>query len=243
MPRDAAEPARATWLALFPEGFEEHEAGGVVELVGYGGTDAERRARERFPQLVADAVEPGWEDRWRAFHVPVVIGPLWIGPPWEQPPGESTPVVIDPGRAFGTGAHATTRLCLELLVALRPGSLLDLGTGSGVVAIAAAKLGFAPVHAIDVDAAAAEAARRNADANGVAVAVRLADARTSPLPAADVAVANISLAAVEALAPRLACERFVSSGYLERDRPQPPAFDHLDRRTRDGWAADLFRRR
>ena len=126
---------------------------------------------------------PGWEDEWRRFHVPVVVGPLWIGPPWQESQPGSTPVVIDPGRAFGTGAHETTRLCLELLLELDRGSFLDVGCGSGVLAIAAARLGFAPVVALDVDESAVDATRRNAKANGVDLNVERADATSDSLPA------------------------------------------------------------
>src|SRR5205814_789757 len=98
-------------------------------------------------------------------------GRLWVGPPGEPPPAGLVPVVVDPGRAFGTGAHPTTRLCLELLQELAPGSLLDVGCGSGVLSIAAAKLGFAPVSAVDLDAVALEVTKANAAANGVDVAI------------------------------------------------------------------------
>ena len=100
-----------------------------------------------FPHADRTEVEAGWEDRWREFHRPVRVGPLWIGPPWETAPGDALAVVIDPGRAFGTGAHPTTRLCLELLLDLPRTSLLDVGCGSGVLSIAAARLGFGPSSA------------------------------------------------------------------------------------------------
>jgi ribosomal protein L11 methyltransferase len=147
--------------------------------------------------------------------------------------------VIDPGRAFGTGAHPTTRLCLELLLELSPGSLLDVGCGSGVLSIAAAQLGFAPVVAVDSDVAAAEATTTNATVNGVSVESYVLDALVGDLPPAETAVANIALVAVEALAPRLAVDRLITSGYLVRDVPALARFERVERRERDGWAADL----
>jgi ribosomal protein L11 methyltransferase len=172
----------------------------------------------------------------------VWVGPLWIGPPWEESPDDATAVVVDPGRAFGTGSHPTTQLCLGFLPDLTRGSILDIGCGSGVLSVAAAKLGFAPVVAVDRDPAAVEATRRNADANGVAVDVRQANALTAQLPAADVGVANIDLASVEALAPRLDVGRLVTAGYFHSRTPELVGFSHSDRRIDGGWAADLFDR-
>jgi ribosomal protein L11 methyltransferase len=186
-----------------------------------------------FELLDEREVEPGWEDRWREFHHGVVVGRFWVGPPWET-------VVVDPGRAFGTGAHPTTRLTLELLQEVEPGSLLDVGCGSGVLSIAAAKLGFAPVTGIDLDDAAVEATLANARVNGVEVAAHVADALQDELPPAEVAVANVALELVERLLPRLLCRAVVTSGYLDRDRPQAPGWTTVDRRERDGWAADLL---
>jgi ribosomal protein L11 methyltransferase len=184
-------------------------------------------------------VEEGWEDRWRAFHRPVRVGPLWVGPPWEQPDERSTAVVIDPGRAFGTGGHATTRLCLELLLEVPRGSLLDVGCGSGVLSIAAAKLGFEPVHALDLDPQAIEATMRNAAANGVAVDARVADAVDSELPETANAVVNVELALDGRIAPRLGCERVITSGYLASESLELPGYRREDRRDAEGWAADL----
>ncbi|MGH2936360.1 MAG: 50S ribosomal protein L11 methyltransferase [Gaiellaceae bacterium] len=176
----------------------------------------------------------GWEDAWKAFHHGVVVGRLWVGPPWEELPAGSIGVVIDPGRAFGTGAHATTRLCLELLQAVGPASVLDVGCGSGVLSIAAAKLGFAPVGAFDLDEVSLEVTRANAAANGVEVDV-LEEVRP-----AELAVMNIALEVVEGLLPKLPVERAITSGYLERDEPRAHGWQRVERRVRDGWAADLL---
>jgi ribosomal protein L11 methyltransferase len=236
---ERAEEARAVMIELFPAGFEEVVHGHGIELAAYGDLAAEERLRSALGETRSVEVAAGWEDRWREFHRPVRIGSLWVGPPWLAPPPDATPVVIDPGRAFGTGAHPTTQLALSLLLELRPGPLLDIGCGSGVLSIAAAKLGFAPVDAVDVDPVAVETALTNAASNGVVVGARRLDALTAEL-VADIAVANVSLAVVEALAGRLRCRRLVASGYLEADQPRLPGFRRVLRRASDGWAADLY---
>jgi ribosomal protein L11 methyltransferase len=181
-----------------------------------------------------DDVAEGWEDGWRAYHRGVRIGRCWVGPPWEEPPAGAIPIVIDPGRAFGTGAHATTRLCLELLQEVEPTSLLDVGCGSGVLSVAAAKLGFNPVNAVDIDAVALETTRSNADANRVAVEIG------TELRPSQLGVMNIALDVVERMLLELPAERAITSGYLERDEPQVDGWHVLNRRVRDGWAADLL---
>jgi ribosomal protein L11 methyltransferase len=237
-----AEEARAAMLALFPAGFEEVELPAELELAAYTDAAGEARLRERFGAGASAPVPGGWEEAWKRFHRPVRIGSLWVGPPWETPGAGALAVVVDPGRAFGTGAHPTTRLCLELLLEQAPSSLVDLGCGSGVVAVAAAKLGFAPVTALDSEAAAVEAARASAAANQVEIAVRHADVLAAPLPEAAVAVANIALPAVERLASRVQSPLLIASGYLEREQPRPPGWRSLQRRRQAGWAADIFAR-
>jgi ribosomal protein L11 methyltransferase len=231
---------RARFIELAPEGFEEIEGAEVVELAAYG--EAGLRVLSEFPSASVTEVQAGWEDRWRLFHRPVSIGPLWIGPPWERPPPGALAVVIDPGRAFGTGAHPTTRLCVEHLLDVPPGSLLDVGCGSGVLSIAAARLRFGPVIAIDSDPAAVEVAATNAALNGVAMQAILVDALVADLPRAQTAVANIALEAVEGLAPRLRVDRLVTSGYRSEDEPAIAGFEHAGRREREGWAADVYLR-
>jgi ribosomal protein L11 methyltransferase len=215
----------ALLLPFFPEGVEELDGAYAVYA---------EAPPTGFEVLEAVEVAEGWEDAWRQFHHGVVVGRLWVGPPWEEPPVGALGVVIDPGRAFGTGAHATTRLCLELLQEIEPASLVDVGCGSGVLAIAAAKLGFAPVSALDVDEVALEVTAANAAANHVAVEL------VTESPPAELAVMNIALHVVEALLPELPVERAIVSGYLERDAPRVEGWRSTERRVRDGWAADLL---
>jgi ribosomal protein L11 methyltransferase len=239
---ERVEEARAAMIALFPEGFEEVErADGSFELVAYTDAAGEERVWHVFGGARSSDVADGWEDRWRSFHRPIRVGGLWIGPPWERPPGDAISVVIDPGRAFGTGAHPTTQLCLQLLQEIVPGSLLDVGCGSGVLSIAAALLGFEPVTAVDVEVPAVEATLLNARANGVRVDAQVVHGDDA-LPEAETAVANISLAAVTALGARIESESLITSGYLGGDDPLLPGWTHVDRRVRDGWAADVFHR-
>src|SRR5439155_23149246 len=169
VPAQRAEQARACMLELFPEGFEEVDSSDGVELVAYTDSGGEERLWHAFGGARAEDVAADWRDRWKSFHHPVQVGSLWIGPPWTEPPADVTPVVIEPARAFGTGAHPTTQLCIQLILGLDRGSVLDLGCGSGVLSIVAAKSGFAPVVALDSDQHAFEATPANAAANCVKV--------------------------------------------------------------------------
>jgi ribosomal protein L11 methyltransferase len=212
-------------LHIFPEGVEEFDGAFAVYA---------EEPPIGFDVVETADVEEGWEDAWRSFHHGVTVGRLWVGPPWEEPPAGTMPVLIDPGRAFGTGAHPTTRLCLELLQSVEPSSLVDIGCGSGVLSIAAAKLGFSPVSALDLDEVALEVTAANAAANGVTVEL------VATPPPAELAVLNIALDVVEGLLPTLRTSRAITSGYLERDEPTAPGWRSVDRRVRDGWAADLL---
>jgi ribosomal protein L11 methyltransferase len=229
-------------LELFPEGFAEQDGSAATELVAFTDEAGAERLRARFGHVRVEPVPDGWETEWTRFHRPVEVGSLWIGPPWEEPTAGLVPVVIDPGLAFGTGAHATTRLCVELIQSLQPASLLDVGCGSGVLAIAACKLGYEPVTAIDVDEAAVDTTNRNAAANGVVVDASLFDAGAGTLPEAEIAVANIDLRTIARLQLSERCRVLVTSGYNESDRPAVAGFEHVERRATEQWAADSFRR-
>jgi ribosomal protein L11 methyltransferase len=244
VPGDEAEPLRALLVELSPGGFEELDVGGgTVELAVYADAAGADELLAALPGAIAEPVADGWEDAWRAFHRPAVVAGLWLGPPWETPPDPARAIVIDPGRAFGTGSHPTTRLCVDLLAGTRRrGSLLDVGCGSGVLSIAAARLGFAPVRAVDLDPVAVETTRANAAANGVTIDARVADGLVEPLPPADVAVANVLLAPVETMLRRLDTREAITSGYLAGERPAHDGWEHVESSQLDGWSADRFRR-
>jgi ribosomal protein L11 methyltransferase len=215
----------------------------TTELAVYLEAEGVDAVRDAFPQATVSPVEDGWEDRWKEFHRPVEAGGLWIGPPWLESPPDRPRVVVDPGRAFGTGAHPTTRACIELLSRLEPGSVVDAGCGSGVLAVVATRLGFAPVRAVDLDEVAVGVARETARLNDVAVEVAQADVLQDALPVSDVVVANIELAVVERLLDRLTARHAVTSGYLGSEQPSAPGWEALDRVELEGWAADVLAKR
>ncbi|MEO5633573.1 50S ribosomal protein L11 methyltransferase [Gaiella sp.] len=242
VPLERSEEAWALALDLSPGGFEESEDGQTRTLSLYVDEGAVASIEATFPVVEVTRVEPGWEDAWRAFHKPARVGGLWIGSPWEQPePGERA-VVIDPGRAFGTGAHPTTRACVELLARSARGSLLDIGCGSGVLSIAAARLGFGPIRAVDNDPVAVETTIANAAANHVTIEASLLDGEIDVLPVLETTVANVLLAPVETILSRLESGIVITSGYLDTDHPLAPGWRSAERVTLDGWAADRFER-
>lgn len=193
------------------------------------------------------AVEEGWAERWKEFHQPVTIGPLWVGPPWQQmlAPPNAKRVVIEPGQGFGTGAHPTTHLMLTLLLEQPRSSVLDVGCGSGVLAVAAALLGFGPIVAVDNDPVAVESTLENLERNQVEhlVQARALDALAGELPEADIVLANLTLEPLVSLAPRLQAPRVLVSGLLRSQvEAAAAAFEQAEyvvreRRDRDGWVA------
>jgi ribosomal protein L11 methyltransferase len=232
--RDQAEVVLAELLELAPSGVEEVDVGNdIVEYAVYGAPgelptlpDLRASAGGALVEVVTREIADDWSQRWREFHRPVVIGDtLTVRPPWEPAGQTAIDLVIDPGQAFGTGAHATTRLCLEMLVQLSrtDGGFVDLGCGSGVLAIAAARLGYAPVLALDNDPASVQATAENAGANAVEVEVRRFDLRSEEVPEAGTVAANLLGPLLRAWAGRLGAAgvpvpaRLIAGGLLTRE--------------------------
>jgi ribosomal protein L11 methyltransferase len=266
--REEAELVLAELLELAPSGVEEVELeDGSIEYAVYGAPGElpalpalRAAAGGALVDVRTQEVADDWSERWREFHRPLVLeGRLTVRPPWEPPGDTPLDVVIDPGQAFGTGAHATTRLCLELLLGLAErgaahGPLLDLGCGSGVLAITAAKLGFGPVTALDNDPVALDTTAENAGINGVTIEVRRFDLRHELPPPTPVIGANllspllIDWAVRLELAPERAPEAILASGILGHECDRVAAdfaragFQEEQRRHQGDWAALLLQR-
>lgn len=226
--RAQSEAVLAELLELAPSGLEEVDVdSSTVEYALYGAIGdlpephvLRAAAGDALVELTTTEVADDWSERWREFHRPLVLGRrLSVRPPWEAPQDTELELVIDPGQAFGTGAHATTRLCLELLLDLDAPlgvdstrasrgddgpACVDLGCGSGVLAIAAAKLGWPSVLALDYDPLCLEATADNAAVNGVALAgIQRFDLRTEVVPPAELVLANLLAPLLLAWAERM----------------------------------------
>ena len=257
-----AELVLAELTVLAPNGVEEESGPGYVEYAIYGGEGElpelgglEASVGGASVEVIATEVPDDWADRWRDFHKPILVGGrLWLRPSWERPRHGAVDLVVDPGRAFGTGAHPTTRLCLELLLELEEageaqGALTDLGTGSGVLAIAAAKLGWDPVYAYDHEPAAIEAAAANAETNGVTLELERMNLREQLPELAPTVVANMTAPVLRDVAALLTSDpprRLVLSGLL-LDEPdgiaaafRPLGLLERERREDGDWAALLL---
>jgi ribosomal protein L11 methyltransferase len=248
-PTGLAERVLGELVVMAPNGFEEETGEGWVEYAIYGPPgelpslgEIQAAAGDGLVEVSTTEIPDDWADRWRDFHEAVVVGgrltvsPSWLDPaaPGRIPTSPGSPlagarseeaagirVVVDPGQAFGTGAHATTRMCLELLLELADrgeasGALTDLGTGSGVLAIAAAKLGWGPVSGVDYEAPALEAATENAAANGVELATRRVNLREELPELAPTVAANLTAPLLREVAGRLVepPRRLICSGML-----------------------------
>jgi ribosomal protein L11 methyltransferase len=265
--RAHAEPVLAELLELAPGGVEEVDVDAeTVEYAVYGAPgelpalpDLRAAAGDALVDVRSSEVADGWEERWRDWHRPIDVagraGTVRVRPPW-APPGEGAlDVVIDPGQAFGTGAHPTTRLCLELLAGLPPaGALADWGCGSGVLAVAAARLGWEPVSACDLDPVSVAATRAAAGPNGVTLAQGArCDLRHDEPPWAPTVVANLVRPLLLDVAARMgsglrAPDRLLASGLEMGEAGEVAAafaragLAPAARRDADGWSAILLSR-
>lgn len=202
-----------------------------------------------------------WENNWKQYYKPMEIGErLLVIPQWEEAdPGDRTPLYLDPGLTFGTGAHATTRLCLTALEGLVCGGerVLDLGCGSGILSVAALRLGAGSALAVDIDDKCRTAARENAGLNGIGpetLEVLVGNILTDETVAErigggyDIVLANIVADVIIALAPRVRGllnpgGTFVCSGIIEGRGPETEAalaaagLSVRERREDNGWYA------
>jgi ribosomal protein L11 methyltransferase len=214
--------------------------------------DALAQALERCGVMLeaAPAVQTLGERDWvrssEAQFSPVRLCRLWIGASWHEAPSDALIIRVDPGRAFGTGSHATTRLVLGFLERVIRGGeeVLDYGCGSGILAIAAAKLGARRVDAVDIDPVAIEVTRQNARANSVQIAAHLPE--VGPPGRYDVLMANILAQPLIELAPRLAAlakpgAALALAGLLDTQadevaRAYRAGFELALEATEEGWA-------
>jgi ribosomal protein L11 methyltransferase len=266
--REDAELALAELLQLAPSGVEEVDLGDRVEYAIYGAPgelpelpDLQAAAGDALVEVTTTHVADDWAQRWKDFHQPIEVGGrLLVRAPWHaapDPSGELVDIVIDPGQAFGTGAHHTTRLCLELLLGLEASparAVMDVGCGSGVLAIAAAKLGFGPVAGVDHERESVAATAENAAVNGVVVTATRHDLlHDGPAPGAPVVLANL----LRPLLLRVAADGFtgiqpdalIASGLLQHEADEVAAafaerlgLREADRRHSGDWAALLLTR-
>jgi ribosomal protein L11 methyltransferase len=243
----------AALLELAPAGVEQVDGDGWVEYALYGAPgelpafpEGEAKVGGVLVSVRGEAVAEDWAERWKEFHTAVDVGEgMRVRPPWVEAAGDGLDLVIDPGQAFGTGAHPTTKLSLQLMLELEPrGSFADLGCGSGVLAIAAAKLGFAPVVAVDNEQAAIEATRANAAANGVTLdELERLNLREQAPPTANTVAANLVRPLLLALAGRIQADALILSGLLDHEVDEVvAAFGKREehRLTERGWAAVLL---
>jgi ribosomal protein L11 methyltransferase len=264
--REDAEVALAELLELAPAGVEEVDLGDRVEYAIYGSPgelpalpDLQAAAGDALVEVTTSEIADDWDERWKDFHKPIEVGErLYVCAPWHPAARTGlTELVIDPGQAFGTGAHHTTRLCLELLLTLEATparAVADIGCGSGVLAIAAAKLGFGPVSGVDHERESVAATIANAEVNGVGVAAQRHDLiHDGAAPGAPVVLANL----LRPLLLRVAADGFtgttpdvlIASGLLAHEADEVAAafttglgLRETGRRHGGEWAAVLLER-
>lgn len=219
---DRAETALADLLPLLGRGAEERDLGASVEYAIYL-PEGEVPPADAIRRLVGDAlvgtlIEPVPDD-WDRRHLQhlrrIEVAGLTVRAPWLD--GDADDLIIDPSTTFGAGTHESTRLSLELLVGVEPaGALCDWGAGSGILAVAAARLGWDPVIALELDPEARAVIEANARANAVTVDARTADLLHDELPDAATVAANLTPALHAGVAGRAAPDRVLAAGFLAR---------------------------
>jgi len=261
--------------AVWHEPFEQHGIPGTVQtdqpptMSGYAYEPEPTTLQALISQLeslgaskveVEEVVEEDWAEAWKQYFEPRRVGErVVIRPTWREYPSETgdAVIVLDPGQAFGTGDHPTTRMCLELMqrVDLVGKSIADVGCGSGILAVGAKLLGAGPVVANDIEAASVESAQENAERNGVEYDVRLGAGFDpyGPEETFEIVLSNIISAALIQLAP--SCARrvrpggdWIVSGVIEanwmdvREAAEKAGFVYVHHLEENGWIAAHFRR-
>lgn len=219
-------------------------------------TIEERIGKFRFgPTLFRQISEKDWANTWKQyFHTTKVGKKIVIKPSWEtyEPQGEEKVIALDPGMAFGTGTHATTSMCIQRLEELVTPDceVFDVGTGSGILAMAAALLGAKTIHAVDIDEKAVEVARENIAQNGLSdrVTVNQGNLLDGTPGQADLIIANIIADIIILVLPEVAVKlrqngQFLASGIIEERLPdvekaaKENGFTFLDVKRKAGWCA------
>jgi ribosomal protein L11 methyltransferase len=225
VPASEAEAVLDGVLPALPGGLHLREDGAEVELkiLDAPGTPPEEELRalagDGSIELRAGEVSDDWRERRLDRYAPLVVAERFLLRPEWAPPSEDPAlieIVLAQSAAFGTGLHPTTQACLATLAAVDPGgSFADIGCGSGVLSIAAAKLGWSPVVAVDIEQASVLVARDNAERNAAQVDVRRVDVADQPAPEAETMVANVPPGVQIGLAERLdrAPALLVASGF------------------------------
>jgi len=244
VPAERAEEAVACMLEAFPGGLEEVARGAArIGFAGYLGVDEPPPVLPDWMTATPEAVPDGWREAWRKFHKPTQIGDVWVRPPWLAEPEDA--IILEPGHAFGTGSHGTTRGAGMLLLDEPPGRLLDLGCGSGLLSILGAKRGHSPILAMDIDDFAIDSTLENAEVNGVAdqIEVRKGDVIVEPLPESDLVVANIERKLIEMLLQRDCLpDRIIVSGLRIEDDVAMDGWSVQREIVLDGWRSALVTR-
>lgn len=261
-----ADLALAQLIELAPTGIEEIRDGEIVEFAVYGPPgeipslpDLQVAVGDDLVEVRTSEVADDWAERWRDFHHALEVDAasgegarsVFLRPSWEDVavPDRAVEVVLDPGQAFGTGSHPTTRLCVAHLLDLVPGGeFVDIGCGSGVLAIAAAKLGWEPVVGYDFDPLAVSATIENARANGVSIECHQLDVRAEAgglPPLAPTVFANIMRPQLLDMAAQFSADHgvrdLVLSGLLDEEAGEIAAayvehgFAEVARISEGGW--------